>query len=169
MNKFIFANPKATSVMVAWILYFITRYLLTYYYNFKTIGVGTEYFKDQINNLPIGIWSGLEGFWVVILLSFIVLFYHKNKWFLFAYGISILIIIFVALSVIDITRSMAYLLPSIFISLNIVYRVESKSFNRYLSLAVLVLCLFPTYYVGGRNTIQLFYPLPLQLIRIINF
>jgi hypothetical protein len=167
LKSFFIVKPKIIAILCAWAAYFTGRYILTTMYGFRTETGGTTFFREQINNLPIGIVSGLEGFWIIIGISVSILLYEK-KWILFAiYMLLMSIIIFVAMSVADITRSMAYLFPAIFISLYLISKVENKHTIRYISFVVLLLCLFPTYYVEGEDRVQLFYPLPLQIIRII--
>jgi hypothetical protein len=168
LKSFFNFNYKNLVIIWAWIAYFTCRYLLISLFDFKTQAGGTTFFREQINNLPIGIASSLEGFWIVVLISLVYLLY-KKRWLLSAVYIGLMsMIIFVAMSVIDITRSMAYITPAIFISLYIISKVESVCAIRNISFVVLIICLFPTYYVEGKDRVQLFYPLPLQIIRVIT-
>lgn len=162
-------NSKIISIFIAWITYFVIRFYLQYKLGFNIgTGMGLGLAKEQINNIPFGIWTGLEGFWILIILSLIIIL-KKNIWsFLIIYSSFMLTITIISISLTDITRSMAYILPAIFISLYILKEYEDKNFIRYLTLFVLIICFFfPTYYAGGKDTINLFLPFPFQLIRMI--
>lgn len=168
LKSFYRTNKSVFALLLSWLMYYIARTLLSYFFHLRISKGGTDLFLKQINILPFGIWTGLEGFWLIILLSFIIIV-NKHKWFfLLVYITSLSIISFVALSVYDITRSMAYIFPSIFVSLYMIRQYESKLFIRYCSLIVFLICLFPTYYIGDKIFTNTSYPLPMRLIPSIN-
>lgn len=164
-NKII--SKQTIAILIAWIAYFISRYYLTVKFNLVTSSVDVlYYFIEQTNNLPIGIWSALEGNWILVLLSLFILFKEKKYFFLSSYSIAISIMLFVAMSVFDIGRSMAYMMPAIFVSLQIVHQVESKKILQQIILVVtLVSFLYPAYVTAGDYFINWNYPLPLQILR----
>lgn len=159
-------NARAAAVFAAWIVYFTLRFALLHFFGLRTTSQGCRQFLAQINGLCISIWTGLEGFWIIVAVSLFLLFVFKKYLFLFIYCLLMFISIFVAGSVFDVTRSMGYLIPAIFISLYIIKQYESVEFVRKLALLSLIVCFFPTYYIGGKNTVSMFYPLPLQLFRM---
>ena len=168
--KNIFNNMLSIKIIVCiitWSLYFSIRYYLAKYNGFTTDTGGTNLFLSQINNLPAGIWTALEGAWILIVLSFLYLILNKNYFFLILYAIPLFIIIFVSMSVFDITRSMAYMFPVIFIALKLIAKSESKENIRlYLFSALLISLIWPSYYIGGKEYIWWHSPpLPIQLVR----
>lgn len=165
-----FINQQSVSVVFAWISYFVIRVLLIKNYGFttETEGTGLSILREQINNLPIGLWSALEGMWVLIIFS-IIIQYKQKKWlYTSLYFLSICIILIVGISVTDITRSMAYLFPASFIALIILKEVESTLMLRKISLsAAFFSFLYPTYDTTGDYFINWIYPLPLQILRML--
>jgi len=164
-------DRKLFTLILSWVVYFMLRYLLSYYFNFKTNESGMiDYLLNhavhQINILPFALWTGLEGFWLIVILSIYILIYNKRWSFLLLLFAAITGVAFIAIWVFDITRSMAYLWPAIFIGVTILYRTQNLRFIRYISFAVLLLCFFPTYYAGGPKEIGWLYPLPVQLLRM---
>jgi len=171
-RSFILFQNKLIALVLSWLSYVIIRVTLSDLFGLKTndeVLVDYLFTKTihQINMLPFGLWTGLEGFWIILLLSIIVLIQNR-KWFaLCLYLLALVVVIFVAIWVFDITRSMAYLLPSIFLSLILLSKSQNPLMLRYISLVVLVLCIFPTYYAGGAKEISWLYPFPFQLIRML--
>lgn len=161
-------NKQTIAIVVAWIAYFTSRYFVALTFNFSTntAGTGLKLFIEQTNNLPIGIWSALEGNWIFIFISLFILFKQKKYLFFFFYVWGILIMLLVAMSVFDITRSMAYLLPAMFLSIIIIKEIETKTTLRQtILLAATLSFLYPAYYTGGAYYTLWIYPLPLQLLR----
>lgn len=160
-------NKQTIAILVAWITYFISRYFVAVIFNLPTHTVDVlHYFIEQTNNLPIGVWSALEGNWILILISLFILFKQKKYLFSVFYISTISILLFVAMSVNDITRSMAYLLPAMFLSLLVIKEVETKKIVRQIILlAVIISFIYPAYISAGDYHINWNYPLPLQLLR----
>lgn len=164
LKPFYKINKSVFALLLSWLIYYIARTLLSYFFHLKISTGGTNLFLQQIDILPFGIWTGIEGFWLLVISSFTIIIYRHRWSFLLAYTISLFTIIIVAMSVYDITRSMAYLFPSIFISLHIIKQDKSIFIIRRGLLTILLICLFPTYYVGDNILANVSYPLPLRLI-----
>jgi len=156
------------AVVLAWISYFFIRIMIAWKYNLTTHTGGIN-FSNQLNNAPLGIWTGLEGFWVIILLSVLILCKTRKKIIAAFFASSIGIIMLVALSVVDITRSMIYLFPAIFISLIVIKNVENEKNLIHIATVVLLLCvLFPQLSAGGYNFVNWQYPFPIQMLRYLT-
>jgi hypothetical protein len=169
---FLFHQAKLLAITGSWITYLVLRLILSNYFGLSTNSAGMINYLfsetiNQINIFPLALWTGLEGFWLMIILSLVIIFQHNNRLLFFAYSLCLAAVSFVAIWVFDITRSMAYLLPSVFIGLLLLQKTQSKISIRYFSFFVLVLCVFPTYYAGGPNMVNWLYPLPMQIIRIL--
>lgn len=164
-------NKRNSSVLLAWIIYFALRLFLTKHAGFHTNTATAEIawivLKEAVSNIPSGILSSIEGFWLPVLLAMYALWFRRQRTTLYFYTACISIITLVAFSVLDITRSMAYVYPCLFVAF-LFLRKENLLFLRHLALIVLLCCLFPTYYVYGQNTSQWLFPFPLELIRILT-
>lgn len=161
------SKRPAFAVVFAWVAYFIIRFYLAFYVGLKTHTAGMfSIIVDQTNSAPLGIFSGIEGFWVVVFLAFYILYIKRNWFNLLFILFPISIIIFVSLSVVDISRSMYYIFPIIFISLKILMENETpKQLINISSIVLLLSAIFPAYVVSGLGFVQWQYPLPLQLLR----
>lgn len=164
-------TTQIIALFTAWIAYVLTRFFLIHYFHLVTHtgAVGLDILLNQLNNAPLGIWTGLEGFWLLVILSFIVLLKQDKKAIASLFLVGMSVIILVALSVSDITRSMIYLFPSIFLALSIISSVENEKNLRYIATFVLLLCmLLPQLTVGGYNLVNWQFPLPLQMLRYLT-
>ena len=78
---------------------------------------------------------------------------------------AIAMVLIVSMIVLDITRSMAYMLPALFIALDVMSEVESvPDLRRICGASALVSILSPNYYVEGANLIYWNIPLPVRLL-----
>jgi hypothetical protein len=159
-------NSSFIALVCSWIFYFILRYLLGFYFGLKTESGWTMDFAKQLDCLFFGLWTGLEGFWIPVVVALILLCLKRNFILLSGIIASMLVVLAVAFAVIDITRSIAYIFPVIFISLHIIQKTESLHFVRNIALLTFIVCLFPTYYTDGGGTLWFFYPLPMRIIGI---
>lgn len=161
-------SKQLLSIYLAWIGYIAVRYVLSTTYGLHTDakGVGLGVLLNQINNIPIGIWSALEGLWLLVIMGGVLLYNHKRYMELLKYiGISSLILI-LGLSVVDITRSVVYIFPVVFIALHLINKYSEKEMLHKLLWYALILCfIYPAYYTGGKSSIWWTYPLPLQVLR----
>jgi len=155
-------------IVVTWLVYGALRAYLTWQLGWvnSTGGVGFSHFLRGINLLPFGTWTGLEGGWLLVVLALLSLL-HKRAWrLLSAFALSLLLVVAVSFSVVDITRSMAYVLPALFVALSVLARTESEADLRsYTAVAFLVSLAWPGYYAGGHSSIWWQYPFPIQMAR----
>ncbi|MGC4056190.1 MAG: hypothetical protein QM757_45880 [Paludibaculum sp.] len=129
-------------------------------------GIGAHLVAQQLNVLPMALWSGLGGCWAPILGGCTVLFLRRR----FAIGILFSLLVaglsLSAFCVIDTTRSLAYLLPAVFVGLAVLSQTESPHwiYRGIASTAVLSFFL-PPFYLEGGSGVWWLYPLPVQLLR----
>ena len=162
-------NWYSWAVVLSGIMYLGARFVL-----FKLLGLSTPSSDgglwlaiDQINAWAFGLWTGLEGVWLIVIAAAIILFISKRYSFLTALIAFSGGIIVVAVSVIDITRSMAYVFPIALISVVIVEKTE-KHLSRYLYFAAMLISFLPSYYVSSENNIMMSYPFLLQMLRLLR-
>lgn len=148
ISSFININLRSLSVFLALVIYIAGRLLLSFHFDMHTPSVNANFMRmfDQTDFWGFGIWSFLEGFWILVLMSLIVML--KNKDYLLFTFIMIPIIIFsiVANMVNDVTRSGSYLVPILFIVIPYLYRSNDlNSMRRILLWSVTISFLFPAY------------------------
>ena len=81
--KYKIFNNYNLSVLSAIILYVFIRYQINAAYGLE-LAEYSQYDErgwkllNQINNVPAAIWTGLEGFWIIVALNLILLYKNKN-------------------------------------------------------------------------------------------
>jgi hypothetical protein len=163
---------QTSAVIGAWIAYFLTRYWLIHVCHFKTVvgsNLGVSCFIRQMSNMPGGIWTALEGNWILVLIALAFLFKSKEYLPALMYALAILLLIVVAMAVIDITRSMAYIFPAMFIAVMIIQKKSTESvhsFRKIMLLATTISFIYPAYYFDGPFQALWTYPFPLYILRL---
>ncbi len=165
-NRFFYTQTLA--VLAGWIAYFGTRYILILFFDFETNagGVGLSLLINQVNNTPMAVWSALEGNWLLVIAALYIALKTRKYTFSFLYAGGIVLLLLVSLSVLDLTRSMAYVLPSMFLAIALIKETETLSIMRKLAVTAAVISfIYPAYYTADVYYIGWTYPLPLQLLR----
>jgi hypothetical protein len=158
-GKFNFRNLLAIrspnyGLISAVIGYILLRSFLTFQYNMHLSSgsiTSLSYAERQFLGgfLQAGIWSFLEGFW---LLSFFVFGYaisKKHYTILFMVFLPVLILGFGACFV-DITRSGSFLVPVVFVFISYLrHFITQKDLNVILSICMVITVIYPAYYIAG--------------------
>ncbi|MEZ5204097.1 MAG: hypothetical protein R2701_06875 [Acidimicrobiales bacterium] len=111
--------------------------------------LGASYIKEQTSILPVGMWTGLEGLWVFVALAGLLLWKRRAYTLDVAYLGAIAAFAVLAIGVVDVTRSMAYLLPAGLAGMAVVARLGSHRLVRVATYAAFTLtALWPMYYAG---------------------
>jgi hypothetical protein len=158
---------RAIAAVIAGAAYLITRLILTKALALAvaTGSVGFSVLKSHAALIPVGIWTGLGGAWILVVFSVVVLF--RRKQYGFAAGFCGLLgaAMVAAFLVLDVTRTIAYCLPAVFVSLSVLKRYESpEKIERLVKIGGVASVLAPTFFVLG-NTVLYLYPLPIEIIR----
>ena len=162
-------SSTASAVALAVVVHAILRFVLTQIYDLTDpllIG-GHAYFTDQFNNLPLGLWTGLESLWLLVGAACVVLWHHRQKYALMSYFFFMAGVTALAIAVIDVTRSMIYLLPAVFVAVRILSRTSIPDLRKLAGYALALSLVWPVYYVGGNHSAWWAYPLPLQAVRYV--
>ena len=124
--------------------------------------VGLSILVDQIHFAAIGAWTALESLLVVVGLGLLSL-WRTRRLAAVAFLLALAAVLGGALLVLDVTRSMAYAIPAVFIGV----AVLDPRAQRALAPAVAVInVIVPLYYVGILDRIFWIPPLPFQVLRI---
>lgn len=166
-KTFVKINIKSFSVILAITVYLFFRYLLGKFYNMHTpissdSEVSFNLIRRNIDIIPFGIWTFLEGFWIIIIVGIVLTFIQKDYFLLCSVVIQLLISTVVACCVHDITRSGSYIFPIVFVVL--VYlkqKIDNIGLKSLGFQAAYISFLFPAYFAF--ETVY-FYP---NIIRIV--
>ncbi len=161
-----FAKPIA--IGIAWIAYLATVTLLIQAYSLSiaTGGVGLAVLSSQINMIPLGIWTGLSGAWLLVAAGIAAALRQKRPAIATAFSAELALMIVTAVLVVDITRSMAYCLPAVPLALAMLIRsVSPERLERVAKTSAIVSLVAPTYYAQGSTGLWWLFPLPIQIAR----
>ena len=162
-------NKKTIPIYIAWGIYFYIRFVVLKYMTFDMHGIHLRVPFEQRHNLCNGLWSAFEGGWLIILCALLVGFSRKKIWYNLAWCFTMTVSVIVAFFVIDITRSMAYLTPCLFIALKQLGNNPSskdESYTQtYLLIAFIISLVWPSIFFGGNEAWWFAPPLPLSVLR----
>jgi hypothetical protein len=158
---------RMIALLAAWTGYIAVRLILTNSFSLTvaTGNVGLPVLQGHIALIPVGIWTGLGGAWIIVGCSLIALFRQRRYWLAAGFCGLLGLTIIGAFLVMDVTRTMAYCLPAVFVALSVLMRCEpAKNLDKLAKIGAAASVLAPTFFVLG-NTLLYLYPLPLQAIR----
>jgi hypothetical protein len=154
----------AAAVALAGATYLAARFVLGHFCGLHTPTSGTNLLPEQAHRLPFALWTAMEGFWLPVLFA-AWLALKGGQWLrTLPYLAASAVLAAIALSVIDITRSMGYLLPVVFVGLRELAHSRPLLSLRRLVLSAALISLVPTCFASGQRTI-VFPPLPWVLAR----
>jgi hypothetical protein len=162
-------SPPLLAILSSIAVYLLGRFCLGYFLGLHTpLGnAGFEAFLENIKLTGLGVWTGLEGFWLLILVMFVVLYYTKEYLLLILVLSATIFISLIAVMVYDITRSIGYLYLLIPIACLILQTRISKKELYYVLLASIVISfIFPMYVI--KNNITYLEPIYLRVIESIG-
>jgi hypothetical protein len=163
-----FLVGKPTAVVVAAAAYVGTRAYLTstHSYLHAASGIGFSILSQQINVIPLAIWTGLGGSWILVCLGLLALFLKKRYLAAAGFSAALVGVVVASLAVADVTRSMAYCLPAVFVGLAALSSSEGiKQIEQLAAIGAAISVLVPTYYLEGNAGLWWLYPLPMQIAR----
>jgi hypothetical protein len=164
-------SRQVIAVVLAWVAYFAGRLALSHFTDLRTAtgGIGVADMLDRIDPLMWGLWSGLEGAWLIVMVFFAALFVARERQRLLLYGTAFTVVMVVALLVTDITRSMAYGFMLLFPALAWLHRRLAPEHLRVLLLfACVVSLIHPMYYTFGNSTLYAVDPLYIKVLRLLR-
>ncbi len=159
---------KVAAVVVAAVAYLGTRAYLTatHAYPIAATGVGLSILSQQIKMIPLAIWTGLSGGWILVGLGLVTLFQQKRYIAAAGFGAALAAMIASSLVVVDMTRGMSYCLPAVFVALAALSGSKTvKQIERLAAIGAALSFVVPTYYVEGSAGLFWLYPLPVQIVR----
>jgi hypothetical protein len=148
IKSLITPNIKAIAVISAIALYISLRLFLTHRYNMHTPSGDANYLVIQktLPYLGIGMWTFIEGFWMMVLFSFILIL--KNKNYVLGFLLLSVICLFTLISgcVLDVTRSGSFMVPVLFIFLLYLKNIiNSEKLRFILFISFIISLLFPPF------------------------
>jgi hypothetical protein len=151
--SFLFTR-SATAVYAAWIAYAGLRLAIAWHYHLDSpgglVGISALSHSAWQELLVLGLVTGLSGYWLVVGLAIALLLFQGRYWVLALLLGSFAPIFVGAFAVTDITRSLAFGMPMVFICLDLLGRYTSLAERRYLAMVIFVVAfLIPPYYTIG--------------------
>ena len=159
-SSFFRFEKKSSIVLLSLICYSVIRFLLSKFFDLYTPdkGIGVEVLMNSIHAIPLGLFSALEGFWLLLIVCFVVLLKQKKYTVTLSLTAIMFVILLIAFSVEDITKSAGYLFPVIFIAVSIFTKKISQIELRKVLLVCAVVCfLFPSFYYASHDHIVVSY------------
>lgn len=163
-----FFSGKRVAIFAAWLAYFASRiYLAGKFSLILAPGIAGPFpFAQQANTMPLGVWSGLGGNWILVVCGLVAVLLQRRFRMAAVFCVALATTMAAALSVVDVTRSMAYCLPAVFVGMQALARSEPVGeIEKLATLAGAISFVVPTHYVQGSTGIWWLYPLPVQLLR----
>ena len=145
--QFFKLKKSAFFVVLAGFCYLAIRKFLSYKYDMHTPSDGATFklINYTIPYLKIGMWTFLEGFWILFLFFILQCLIYKKFGILLIIILPIIVISIVSVCVTDITRSGSYMVPIIFVLVGMLYsKSHVNEFRIILLVCFLVTLLFPT-------------------------
>ncbi len=154
-KNFFTPSPGAWAWAAAITVYALLRWMLVVKFGFKNqlAGTGLGELVYTLQYAGLAGWQVFEGFWLLIVPALYYL-YRNRQFALIAIFVGINLVLFTtALLVDDMSRSIAYMFPSIIIALYIVAKNFGAGLNfRLLLPAVVLICFIcPAYNIGGKG------------------
>ncbi len=164
-------KPNGVAALIAIGAYLVLRIILAGRYDLPTSTYGAEpaYLERTLIYLPIGAWTFLEGFWIILIAVVGLAFRSRHYFLAFFLAIASLCAIMIAGSVSDITRSGSYLVPIVFVCLLMLKEhLAEIPIRRLLLVAGVTSLLFPAVIVCPDWEIARWSrpPLPVQVLRV---
>jgi hypothetical protein len=141
---------KAGAILLAWPAYLGTRLYLTVAHRLvvETAGIGLGILARNVTVIPLGIWTALGGAWLLVAYGFLALMLKKHCVFAICFACVLGAIVTLAFLTLDVTRSLAYCLPALFIAMSAASETESKeNLEAIAGLCALISFVVPTHFV----------------------
>lgn len=156
---------KAGAILLAWMAYFGTRLYLGVAHRLvvDSGGIGFGILARNVALIALGIWTALGCAWLLVAYGFLALMLKKRYSVAIAFGCALGSIMGVAFLTLDITRSLAYCLPAVFIGMSAASENESREKLEALAgLCALISFAIPTHFVQDGGVTWLL-PFPAQM------
>lgn len=151
-----FKLPRAGfAILAAWGAYAFLRFALMHFCGFRTgTGeIGLEMFFRNLDQLLWGLWSGLEGQWIIVVVFLLFLWRAEHKAWTLLFFCAIAAVAGAALLVDDTTRSMAYGFVILYPAYTwMARRADGRQVRIVLLFALLVSFIHPLYFKLGTGS-----------------
>ncbi len=160
------SKPAAVILATAFYLGLRAYITATHSYVVATEGVGLTVLSHQTAIIPLAIWTGLGGSWILVAAGAFALFVQKRKALALGFCAALILMIGSSLAITDVTRGMAYCLPAVFVGLAALRTSENiEQIERLAAVGATISILVPTYYIEGSTGLFWLYALPIQIVR----
>lgn len=157
---------KRAAVIFAVAGYVSLRVGLTALYSYPAgpTAVGWSVLISQAREIPLALWSGIGGCWILMVFAIIGLFGRRRPWIALAFCSALAVSAVGGLAVVDMTRGIAFCLPAVLAALVLLSRGESTvRVERIAAVSALASLLIPPFYLEGATGMWWLSPLPMQV------
>jgi hypothetical protein len=164
-------RPRCFALLCAAVAYLGSRLWLanSWALHTSTGGIGIAVFLRNLHLAPLGAWAGLGGSWILVVCALAILGASRRYFEFAGMALAVALVTTVALGVEDLTRTMAYGLPAVFVALRVLAKHETpRTVERIAQTIALASALLPTWFVQAGDATWML-PLPLQLIRLLVY
>jgi len=163
INFYSFIKARVFYMLLSWVLYFTIRFILFNLYGLNNPSTGIV--LPNLHNLAYIFWDGLQGFWLLVVFGTLYTIIEKRFFILSLLIIAVLVIVISTSMVYDLTRSIAYIFPLIFVSLFLVEKAMNKfQIRKIIILSCLVCFLCGDGYFGVFAPPRYYRSIPVKVI-----
>jgi hypothetical protein len=163
INFYSFIKARVFYMLLSWILYFTIRFILFKLYGLYTPSTGVV--VPDLHNLAYIFWDGLQGFWLLAVFGILYTIIEKRFFVLSLLIIAVLVIVISTSMVYDLTRSIAYIFPLIFVSLFLIEKAMNKfQIRKIIILSCLICFLCGDGYFGVSGPPRYYRSVPVKII-----
>jgi hypothetical protein len=151
--------------------YLICRGILHQWFGFRTgtTHLGLLPFLQNIDQIAWGLWSGFEGGWMILLAYFILLWTNRERSAFLVQSMVFVVVLMVAISVWDVTRSAAYGFVLMYPSLVYLHKTLGPvQLKTLLFFSCVVSFLHPMYFLLGGAILRPVDPIPIRLLHVLK-
>lgn len=162
---------RSIACAVAVVAYLVTRWMLADAFGLRTGtgNIGIQTFFKEMDQVAWGLWSGLEGQWLVVAAFFIVLWTALDRWKSLTWVLALGLVSCSAVMVWDVTRSMAYGFVVLFPAIAyLAPRLGLPKLRVLLFFACLVSLLHPMYFTFGQARVIPVDGVPLRALHLLG-
>jgi hypothetical protein len=144
-------GPGVRGCLIGLFLHLGTRLIMMEWYGFdlpvgEDAAVGFNKFRAYFMFAPFALASPLEALWLMPGLAVVLLVVYKRHALLLSYIAAMTGVILVGFTVADVTKSIAYAFPAVFVALKIMKNLDAHLCFRVLLFRLALLCLLvPSY------------------------
>ncbi|MDX2197052.1 MAG: hypothetical protein NW207_11615 [Cytophagales bacterium] len=166
-KKILFPGIHSICIAISFLVYVFVRMILTQKYGFINSDGTMLCFPWTFKYSGLVLWQAFEGFIIIVFAALFILVHNRKYLAAGIFFLSLLLQYTVAMSIMDLTRSVAYIFPGIFIAYMICSQwIENKTYIKYgVCIALFYSFVFADYFIIVPREPSLHYPIYMKVIK----